>query len=456
MLVSALAALQVEGARVFYINQPENGFGRINAVRPDGSGHTTLLTTTTVTDLRGIAVDPVGDRLFYAHADSDPTLARTQVSIRTLASTGGADSIIATFPDGTFISDVEWDEVNGRIYFAQTSDLQLRRVKPNGTELATVLTHTAAGQGPYFFGLDLVANDAYWAVVTVPNETNTGYSRGSLTTGQVDPNFTLVTPSRTRDIAVDHTGTEARLYWCDRQNGAVYNRLASGGTVLTSRTGLNAPHGLVLDIEAGKGYVADTGKRGNNPTQPSAHRAVRFDLDGSGALEFLSPIDTSAEPWDIAIDTTSASYADWRTRYFSTTAPNSGPTEDADGDGRANVFEYAFFSHPGKADAHRQAVSAVPGGFRFARRLVSDLTLRVEVSADLQTWHWNGDTAGAVWTTETGSASRDADSEWVTVLPAGAFVGAPNLFFRLRATQATQAPGVKVRARKLLRPRNHR
>jgi len=420
------------------VNQPENGFGKINAVQPDGTGHTTLHTTATVTDLRGIAVDPVGDRLFYAHADSDPaTLARTQVSLRMLATTGGAPSVIATFPDGTFISDVEWDEVNGRVYFAQTGDLQLRRIQPDGTGLVTVLIHTADGQGPYFFGLDLVANDAYWAVTTVPNETNTGYSKGSLTTGQVDANFTLVTPSRTRDIAVDHTGAEARLYWCDRQIGAVYNRLASGGLVLTSRTGLNAPHGLVLDLEAGKGYLADTGKRGSNPSQASAHRAVRFDLDGTGALEFLSPIDTTAEPWDIAIDTTSSSYADWKTRFFSASAANSGPTEDADGDGRANFFEYAFFSHPRKGDAYRQEASAVTGGFRFARRLVSDISLRVEVSTDLQTWHWNGDVPGAVWTTEAGSAPRDADSTWATVAPAESLGAQPKVFFRLRANQAS-------------------
>src|SRR5688500_17050953 len=113
----------VDAARVYYVNQPENGFGRINAVKPDGTGNTNLHTTTAVTDLRGIAVDPAGSRLFYAHANSDPaTLVRTEVSIRTMPAAGGTPAVLANFPDNTFVSDVEWDDVNGRVYFAQTGD----------------------------------------------------------------------------------------------------------------------------------------------------------------------------------------------------------------------------------------------------------------------------------------------------------------------------------------------
>lgn len=437
-------------ARVYYVNQPENGLGSINAVKPDGTGHTNLHTTAVVTDLRGIAVDPAGARLFYAHADSDAdpvSPARTQVSIRTLPAAGGTPAVLASLPDGTFIGDVEWDAVNGRVYFAQTGDDQLRRMNPDGSGLTTVLTTT--GPGPYFFGLDLLANLAYWGIGTSPGDTNTAYSRGSLITGLVDPDFTLVTPSRTRDITIDNTGPEPRLYWCDRQNGTVYNRLVSGGIVSVSRAGLNAPHGLVLDLEAGKGYVADTGKRGSG-SQPSAHRAVRFNLDGTGEIEFLSPIDSLAEPFDIAIDVTSASYDDWKTRFFALTSTSSAPADDPDNDGLSNVAEYAFFTHPERADAYRAAVAAVGRGFTFARRLRSDLTYRVEVSTDLQTWHWNGDSPGAVWTLETGTAPRDADSEWVNVGLAAVLAGEVKVFFRLRALQA---PGSPIRLRKKGRSR---
>ena len=175
--------------------------------------------------------------------------------------------IVTTFPDGTSLADVEFDAEEEWIYVARPSTLELLRSRVEGSVVETVLTHQAVQSGPYFVGLDLVNRYAYWGVVTQPDDTNTAYSRGTLD-GVVDAGFSLVTPSRTRDIAVDNDysgGT--RLFWCDRQNGAVYWRLVAGGSIGTARTGLNAPHGLFLDLEAGKGYVADTGKAGAVPSR---------------------------------------------------------------------------------------------------------------------------------------------------------------------------------------------
>jgi hypothetical protein len=455
--IISLSPTEANAARVYYVNQPENGLGKINAVLPDGTGHATLYTTPVVTDLRGIAVDPVAGTLHFAYTASDPvTLARTEVSIRSMPVLGGTPVTVANLPDGTFVSDVEWDEVNSWIYLAQTGDQQLRRVKPDGSQLSTVITTIGPGSGPYFFGLDLKANLAYWAIGTQSGDTNTPYGRGSLITGVIDSAFSLITPSRTRDIAVDNRGSEAKLYWCDRQNGAVYNRLAEGGPVFTSRSGLNAPHGLVLDLEAGKGYVADTGKRGSG-SQPSAHRVVRFNLDGTGTLEFLASVDALAEPWDLAIDLTSTNYADWKTRFFAAGATNAGPGDDPDGDGRPNAAEYAFFTHPERPDTGMAAVEADGRNFTYARRRQTDIGYRVEVSSDLQTWHWNGDTVGAVWTVETETTPRDADSLWITVEPAASLASETKLFFRLRATEAGplapsyQAEPKRTRASKRVR-----
>jgi hypothetical protein len=420
------------------VNQPEDGLGEINAVKPDGTGHTNLHTTSVITDLRGIAVDSVGARLFYAHAAIDATLGRTQVSIRTLPTTGGNPTNVTSLPDGTFMADVEWDEVSGLIYFAQTGTGQIRRMKPDGSELATVITTVGDGLAPYFFGLDRAANILYWGVTTESGDTNTAYSRGSTITGTIDPDFTLVTPSRTRDIAVDRSVPGGRLFWCDRQNGAVYSRQIDGGDYIAVRTGMNAPHGLILDLDAGKGYVADTGKRGSG-SQPSARRVVRFNLDGTGELEFLSPASSIAEPWDLAIDLRTTDYADWKTRYFSATAPLAGPNDDPDGDGLPNAAEYVFFTHPDRPDASHLPQTVEGKKLTFPRRRTSDVPVRVEVSTDLQTWHWNGDTAGATWIVETGTAFRDSDSEWVTVEPAPSLAGAPQFFYRLRAGAPQQA-----------------
>jgi hypothetical protein len=422
-----------QGARIYYVNQPELLAGQINAVKPDGTAHATLWTSPQVTDLRGIAVDAPNARVFFAHAKQDSgTLALTEVSLRTLATGGGVPQVVAPFPDGAFISDVEWEPISNWVYVAVSSGLELRRVRPDGSVAQTVLTHAAAGQGPYFFCLDVPGQNAYWAVVTNPGETLSAYSRGSIATGVVDTSWSLVTPSRTRDIAIDNTVPGGRLYWCDRQTGAIYARAPAGGAVQTIITGLNAPHGLALDIEAGRAYVADTGKRGSG-SQPSAHRVVRFKMDGTGGLEFLSPASAIAEPFDVAIDVTTTSYADWRTRFFASTALNANPGDDPDGDGLSNAAEYAFFSNPERKDAPLDALRATESGVRYARRLVSDAAVRVEVSTDLSVWHWNGDTAGAVWTIEAGTEARDADSEWVAVGPAPSLSGADKLFYRLHA-----------------------
>ena len=415
-LAALLVPLPASAARLYYVNQPEDQPGKVQAAALDGTGHTTILTAPVVTDLRGLAVDPVTDTLFLAWSDQDAALNRLNVSLRRLPAGGGSAAVIASFPDNTFLGDVEWEGGSGWVYFGKTTLKELWRVRADGAGAARVAVHTAAGDGPYFIGLDPAGGWAYWAVLTNPGDTATSYSRAGLD-GTPDPDFSLTTPTRTRDIAVDATWPGTRLFWNDRQNGATYWRQVAGGAVATARTGMNAPHGLALDLEAGKGYVADTGKRGSG-SQPSAHRVVRFNLDGSGALEFLSPVDVVAEPWDLAIDLTSVSYADWRTRFFAAGAAGSAAGDDADGDGATNFAEYAFFTSPVRPDAWRAAVEPVAGGgLRQARRAVTDAAYRVEVSADLVTWHWNGETPGAVWVVET-TTPRDEESVWVTAVPA--------------------------------------
>ena len=432
-LLLCLVIIPARAARVFYVNQPELQAGQINSVRPDGTGHTTLWSSPQVTDLRGIAVDPAGTRLFFAHAKQDPTtLALSEVSLRALPTAGGVPSVVTAFPDGTFLADVEWEPAGDWVYLAFPNALQLRRSRPDGSMVENVITHTGAGLGPYFVGIDPVGQYAYWGVLTNPGDTNTAYSRGSLA-GVVDTSWSLVTPSRTRDIAIDNTEPGGRLYWCDRQNGAVYARASGGGGVQTVISGLNAPHGLALDVEARRAYVADTGKRGTG-SQASSHRVVRFKMDGSGGLEFLSPVSIVAEPFDVTIDTTTTSFADWRTRFFASGALNANPGDDPDGDGNNNAAEYAFFTNPERADTPLNVLASAATGVRFARRSVSDLIVRLEVSIDLATWHWNEDSPGSVWTIEQSTAPRDADSLWVNATTGPVLAAAPRVFFRIRAS----------------------
>lgn len=430
---------------MYFINQPEGGAGVVGMVNPDGTGETELYTTASVTDLRGIAVDPRGGRLFFAYCDLSGGVNPVNVSLRTmpLASPGAAPATILSLPDGTAgsaanpVADVEYDWTRHEVYFSQPGLKLLRRCDPAGGALTNVLTHPGTGTaprdlGPYFFGLDLQNRDAYWAVITTSGDTSTPYTKGSLA-GVVDTAFSLTTPSRSRDIAVDPAATGgSRLYWNDRQNGATYTRAAAGGAISVVASGMNAPHGLVIDPLAKKGYVSDTGKRGSG-TQFSARKVIRISLDGTSAPEELTVSTGLQEPWDVAIDLTSSSYAEWTRRFFSKTATTTAMTDDPDGDGLNNLGEYAFHCSPIHADAWRmnQVMEITPAGqLRVAMLRQTDMTLRVEASADGNVWHWNGDGSGLTWLSFTAPEMRDEDTDWIGVSPTAQAPG--RLLVRLR------------------------
>jgi DNA-binding beta-propeller fold protein YncE len=451
-LQSAAFMPYLMAAKVYYINQPERtaavtGQGAVVAVNPDGTGQTTVHTAPVATDMRGIATDPVTKRLYVAYCELDAAGTATQVSLRSMSMTGGAWTTIQTYPNGPVgssfnpISDVEYDSAGQWLYFSTTASSALRKIKLDGTQESIVLTNPGPDSGPYFFGLDLVNQQAYWGVVTGANETFKPYFRGSLTTGIRDTNFTLNTVSRTRDIAVDTTVPGVRLYWCDRQEGNLYTRMANDMTApivaTRPRRTFNAPHGLALDLEAGKAYIADTGKRGS-ATEASSHNVARVNLDGTGPVEILAAPDAVAEPWDLALDLTSVSYADWKTRFFAQVDVASGqPDSDPDRDGWNNITEYGFFTNPAKANASLVPIIQARGeGIQYPRRRSStSLAWRVEVSNDLMTWQWNGDGSGVTWTThQVGDAYGD-DGYWDQVslgaVPT-AFTARKKVFFRVR------------------------
>jgi hypothetical protein len=444
---------EASAARVFIVDQPENGAGSLRWADLNGAGQGVLWTSPVVSDMRGVAVSSTEGALYFAYCNTS-TGSPTEVSIRKgplrAAEGGYVPTITLALPDGAAgslvnsVADVECSATH--VYFSMPGQKLIQRCQFDGMGLTTVLTHPGAGVsprdlGPYFFSVDGDTR-AYWAVVTTSGDTATQYQRGDLpavgsigTQGTVDPIWRLTTPTRTRDIAQDtRDPNNVVLYWCDRQNGAVYAEPAAGGTRRVVLTGLNAPHGLVIDAFAGKGYLADTGKRGAG-SQASSHRALRFNLNGSGGIEWLSPASAIAEPWDIAVDLVSASYAEWTTRFFAVIDANQGRDEDPDGDGLTNAAEYAFFTHPLRNDAWKSTavVEGAVGQFRVTMRSTNDVPVRIEISNDLQTWRWNGDGTGITYTSLTNPISRGPEfdhSSWLTV---NLIAPQPRLYVRLRA-----------------------
>jgi hypothetical protein len=417
-------AQTVEAARVFFTDQPAAAAGSVNSVAPDGTDQRILYTAASTANLRGIAWHRASGRVFFL----DNGVAK---AIFAMSDAGSNVQQIVGISTNLLNSDLEVDEVGSQMYWTEcNTDVVgngfIRRANLDGSGVETVVT-TAPGitTAPDFLFLDRSGGYLYWGV----SSTGSGPSSFWRATwaGVIDPLWSLTTATRTRDLGRDPV-TDT-LYWCDRQMGTIYKRSVTGGVNQAVISGMNAPHGLALDVEAGKLYWADTGARGSG-AGISSRRVARCNLDGS-EFENLSVPAATSEVWDLALDTASPTYAAWRTRFFSTSTPAAGPTDDADADGAPNLLEYALGTHPRRAGSLPR-IAVTGAGMQYTRRRSSDLQYRVEVSSDLATWHSNQDGSGLEWTTEAQVTVVDTDYETVAVTAGAALGNAAQVYFRVR------------------------
>jgi hypothetical protein len=113
------------------------------------------------------------------------------------------------------------------------------------------------------------------------------------------------------------------------------------------------------------------------------------------------PALTNGASGDSTTEFTGRTFAEWRQHHFpaATGDLQTFAQQDADGDGIANILEYAFELDP-RADSSgqterlpRQQVLAGRFGIQFHRRLAStDLNYQVEYSQDLTQWRSDADT----------------------------------------------------------------
>ena len=143
---------------------------------------------------------------------------------------------------------------------------------------------------------------------------------------------------------------------------------ASAGAPVVTIEALPAPAGLVFDRWVGGAFA--------NPTAAVTTLAL--------PLARTTVTATYATP-----------YAHWQTTHFGASATDpalAGDMADPDGDGMANLLEYACGRSPLTAEpvtAHQPALAAGATGleFTFVRSLAAtDLTYQVQVSDDLITW----------------------------------------------------------------------
>jgi len=393
----------------------DRGASQLKRMNFDGTGLQVIALSGAVTspglNIRGIAVDVPHNRIFWADNGLDQLL-RANLD-------GSGSVVLYTVPGGnSFPADVRLDLESGLFFWCDQLRNRIQSSTFDGLNVTDVITN-AASTGPYFMDLDRAAGKIYWG----------DFDAGSIFRADLDGSNreTLLTGNnRTRGVCVDPGG--GMLYWINRDDKKVHRCPLSAFTngtigltnpvVQTLYTGLDTPHGLVLDLPARKLYWADTG---TNPGIGTGEKAVnRGDLDGSTPQEVLA---IGTEPWDVDLDRRCATYSEWRQRCFRRDAPSAqtDPAADPDGDGIVNLLEYAFDLAPMDADR-----SALPEGFettgpslsgkyhgiKYRRRAdASDLTYTVQVSTDLVTWRGS---ASDPQTVEAGVTSLGDGMEEVT------------------------------------------
>lgn len=433
LLAAALSHSQANAGGLFWTDR---GASAVKRTAFDGSNSQTIALTGDITspgsNIRGIAVHSTQQQIFWADNGSDRLLtAKFDGS--------GTRVLIAIAGGNSFPADLRLDLVHGTLYWCDQLRNRIQRAALDGTQLTDIVTE-AAPTGPYFMDLELGSGKIYWGDFgdgRIYRANLDGTGRETLLTGN----------NSTRGVRVDPRA--GMLYWVNRDDKKIHRcplaAFAQGTIPLTHPavqtvySGLDTPHGLVLDIQARKLYWADTGT--NAGSGNGEHAISRGDFDGSTPQEILV---SGTEPWDVDLDLVCSRYAEWSQRFFRRDAPaaSTAPDADPDRDGVSNWAEYALGGSPtdgnpafgleshARFNAEGQTTAVE---LRFQRRAsAKDLEYHLESSEDLHHWVEVAPTDSNGWILESASLGEDGMEEVVYRFEAGS-MHAGSQFTRLRA-----------------------
>jgi hypothetical protein len=409
----------------------------IRAAGFDGSG-VRIVYATTVVDPRGVVVDAAANRVYYL----DRLSGSGALNSVTIAGSDFRSHLAAL----VLPADLRFDPASRVAYWCEEGGGTIRKaLVPLDPATFTAQSLFSGLASPYFLDIDRAGAKLYWA------QNGANIFSGPLTGGVPDSPALYGSGANNRGVCVDATG--GMLYWCERDGAHVVRRRPiAGGAIQNLYSGLDTPHGLVLDIPARKMYWADTGT--NNVGGFNARGISRGEMDASAPAEIIVAGTSSNQPWDVVLDPRTSSYAEWTSRFFrlNALASETAPTADPDGDRLINFGEYAFGTPP------RFASTPVVETFRYAesgseylalryrrRSGATDVSFRAQYSTDLVTWR---DNSQGAYTVEVSAVADEEGLELVTVRSAVSLASAPAQFLRIHAFDpaAGLAPAVTLPA----------
>ncbi len=403
-----------------------SGTRAIRACSFDGSNVRNLYSA--ATDPRGVIIDSASERVYFCDRF---TSTATSGEINSVPLAGGTRQQHATLLNRP--ADLRFDPGSRVLYWAEENGGLIRKASlPSAGGTLSPQNLFSGLANPYYLDFDLVASKLYWGT------SGNLLQSGPITGGTRDPDV-YSAGLNMRGVCVDSAA--GLIYWVERDARVIRRRAISGGPILDLYTGLDTPHGLVLDLPARKLYWVDTGTGGVGGF--NARGVSRGDLDGSsvGAAEIIVPGTASNQPWDLDLDPRTMTYSEWVGRFFRLDASPESKLSDADpdSDGISNFGEYAFGGAPQVASASPLArlvvvttnATAYPA-IQFPRRSgSSDLRFTVQVSADLQTWN---DNSSGLFTVEVDLGPANLEGmQMVTVRSVTALDAVPQQFLRVKA-----------------------
>ncbi len=252
-------------------NQMYLADGSIRRYDLDGSNETSIAAGA-AGGVHDVAVDMVGHRFFFSDFEQDAVVTRSFGSSDLLHLS--ADSASATEIRGLALHPVTDQLFWANTQWSETGAIWSIGVDGNG------LTNVVGGLAyPHDVALDTTNGKVFWTEKIDDSSGSTGVIRRANLDGSGVEDVLTGLPTGIRGLAVDDVN--GTIYWTDHQSDEIWRAGLDGGSPAVVLSGLDMPHDVAVDPAAGFLYWTEGIGSSADPT--GAIR--RANLDGSSVVD---------------------------------------------------------------------------------------------------------------------------------------------------------------------------
>jgi sugar lactone lactonase YvrE len=233
-------------------------------------------------NLRGVAADVPNGKLYFIDNGSD--------KIYSVNLDGTGLKAIAFVPG--FPADLALHRKSKKLYWCDQQNGRIRRCNVDGSEIETVVET----KQPYYLDVDEEGDMLYWGTFYVGGRIH----RRKLSGGKVETLIAAPAAGIIQIRAVKVDTAKNQIYWVDREAFKIQRGKIEKGKIVAIEdlyTGLDTPHGMVLDLEGKSLYWGDTGTN-EEPGSKGSHCVMMGSLDGKAPAKVVYK---GSQPWDVDV-----------------------------------------------------------------------------------------------------------------------------------------------------------